>query len=123
MVYTAESAKLVSVIVLNLNGESIIQRCLDCLLAQTYPNLEIIVVDNGSTDGSLAILEGYLTTGKVSVVSSTKNVGCPGGRNLGLRYARGEIIAFIDNDGYAEARWLEELVRTLDQDAQIGAVA
>jgi len=123
MTYITQAPKLVSVIVLNLNGERIIQRCLDHLLVQTYPNFEIIVVDNGSTDGSLAILENYLKTGNVSVIKSTRNVGCPGGRNLGLRYARGEIIAFIDNDGYAESHWLDEVARTLDQDQQIGAVA
>src|SRR5262245_45860619 len=90
----AQSTCFVSVIVLNLNGEQIIGRCLDHLLAQTYTNFEIIVVDNGSTDGTLSILEEYLKTGKLSVIKSTKNVGCQGGRNLGLQYAKGDIIAF-----------------------------
>jgi GT2 family glycosyltransferase len=117
------SSPLVSVIVLNLDGETIIGRCLDHLLAQTYPNLEIIVVDNGSSDGSLAILRSYLATGKVSVVRNERNLGVPGGRNQGLLYARGDIVAFIDNDGYAAPTWLENSVGTFATDPRIGAVA
>jgi len=119
---TIES-KLVSVIVLNLNGEKILPRCLDHLLNQTYPNFEIIIVDNGSTDGSVAILEEYLATGKLSVVRSKKNLGVPGGRNLGLLHARGQLVAFMDNDGCANRRWLEEAVRTLESDETIGGAA
>lgn len=113
----------VSIIVLNLNGDKVINQCLDCLLNQTYTHYEIIVVDNGSTDKSIAILESYLSTNKMSVVRSQTNRGCAGGRNLGLTCANGELIAFIDNDGYADARWLEEGVRTLISDQTIGAVA
>jgi GT2 family glycosyltransferase len=115
--------KLVSVIVLNLNGEKIIARCLDCLLRQSYPNLEIIIIDNGSSDGSLALIQKYLSTGIVSIVRNERNLGVPGGRNQGLLYARGEIVAFIDNDGYAAPTWLEESVRRLEAAPDIGAVA
>ena len=94
--------KLVSVIVLNLNGEKILRNCIDHLLRQTYRNLEIIVIDNGSTDGSVAVLEQYLGTGKLSVVRCHKNLGVPGGRNLGVWHAQGEILAFMDNDGSPE---------------------
>ncbi len=114
---------LVSVIVLNLDGAEIIGRCLDHLLAQTYPDVEIIVVDNGSSDDSLSVLRDYLRTGKVTVVRNERNLGVPGGRNQGLLYARGDIVAFIDNDGYAAPTWLSEAVRTLESDPRIGAVA
>lgn len=116
-------SKLVSVIVLNLNGEAIIGRCLDHLLAQTYESVEIIVVDNGSSDGSLALLQPYLHTGKVTVVRNERNLGVPGGRNQGFLYARGDVVAFMDNDGYAAPRWLDEAVRMLESDPGIGAVA
>lgn len=115
--------KPVSVIVLNFNGENIIRKCLDHLLKQTYPTFEIIVVDNASSDGSLAALEEYLSTGKVSVVVSTRNLGVPGGRNLGLLYATADVIAFIDNDAYADKNWLKEAVQTLESDERIGAIA
>lgn len=117
------ASSLVSVIVLNFNGQEIIGKCLNHLLAQTYPEFEIIVVDNNSRDGSLGILQEYLGTGKLSVVQSKRNIGVPGGRNLAVLYARGDVIAFIDNDGYADKNWLTEAVRTLGLDPGIGAVA
>src|SRR5580698_3195310 len=113
----------VSVVVLNHNGASVISRCIECLLTQSYTNFEIIVVDNNSTDGSLSILQNYLKAGRIMLVRSDRNDGVPGGRNLGLSHARGEIIAFIDNDGYARGDWLAEGVRTLLSDTQLGAVA
>jgi GT2 family glycosyltransferase len=117
------AAPLVSVIVLNLDGEAIVGRCLDHLLAQTHPRVEIIVVDNGSSDGSLAVLERYVRTGRVSVVRNASNLGVPGGRNQGVLYARGDVVAFMDNDGYAAPTWLEAALRTLETDDRIGAVA
>ncbi len=114
---------LVSVIVLNLNGEAIIAKCLEHLLAQTYPHLEILVVDNGSKDRSLEILKVYEGRKDVSVVRSKRNLGVAGGRNLGLRCARGDIIAFMDNDGYPDRDWLKEAVGTLMSKENIGAVA
>lgn len=116
-------APLVSVIVLNLNGERVIGRCLEHLREQTYPNYEVIVVDNGSTDGSVAQIHSYLDGERFSLVGSRTNRGCAGGRNLGLLHARGAIVAFIDNDGYADPSWLEEAVRQLNADATVGAVA
>ena len=113
----------VSVVVLNYNGASVISRCIECLLTQSYTNFEIIVVDNNSTDSSLSILQNYLKAGRIMLVRSDRNHGVPGGRNLGLSHARGEIIAFIDNDGYARGDWLAEGVRTLLSDTQLGAVA
>ncbi|MGH7790346.1 MAG: glycosyltransferase family 2 protein [Candidatus Binatia bacterium] len=116
-------APLVSVIVLNFNGEQIIARCLDHLLAQTYPNLQILVVDNDSHDGSDAILRAYEADGRVTVLRSPTNLGCAGGRNLALPEAQGEIVAFMDNDGYAAPDWLAAAVRVLDGDARVAAVA
>ncbi len=113
----------VSVIVLNFNGAQIIGKCLDHLLAQTYRDFEILLVDNNSSDSSLAIAESYLACGKLSIVRAGRNLGVAGGRNLGLKYVQGEIIAFIDNDGYAGADWLAEAVRVLDSDPRVGAVA
>jgi GT2 family glycosyltransferase len=118
----AGGARLVTVVVLNYNGAAVIERCLDHLLVQTYPSFEIVVVDNNSTDGSAALLERYAARG-VRLVHSPVNAGVPGGRNLGLDHARGEIIAFIDNDGYADRNWLAAAVATLESDQSIGAAA
>ena len=121
--HLAETKPLVSVIVLNYNGESIIWRCIDSLLEQTYRDMEIIVVDNDSTDRSLSRIAEYLKTGHITLIRSAWNRGVPGGRNLGLLHAEGTIVAFIDNDGYAHRDWLTEGVKTLLADKQIGAVA
>src|SRR4051794_7937309 len=115
-------APLVSIIVLNFNGAAILPRCLDHLLAQTYQPCEILVVDNASSDGSDAVLGAYAERG-VRAVFSPANLGCAGGRNFGLQSARGEIVAFMDNDGYADPRWLAESVAVLQSDERIGAVA
>jgi GT2 family glycosyltransferase len=117
------AAPRVSVIVLNHNGEKIIAKCLEHLLAQTFDDFEIVVVDNNSADGSLPILERYLVSGRLSIVRARRNLGVAGGRNLGVRHAQGAIIAFIDNDGYAHPRWLAEVVKTIDSDPRIGVVA
>lgn len=117
------AAPRVSVIVLNYNGEKIISKCLDHLLAQTFDDFEIIVVDNASADGSLSVMERYLASGRLSIVRASHNLGVAGGRNLGVKYAQGSIIAFIDNDGYAHPCWLAEVVKTIDGDSRIGVVA
>lgn len=118
-----DATPLVSVIVLNYNGESIIRRCIDSLLAQSYTNFEIIVVDNNSTDRSLSIISGYLKTGRITLVRSSRNLGVPGGRNLGLLRAEGAVVAFIDNDGFAHRDWLAEGLKTLLAEQRIGAIA
>ncbi len=117
------NSPLVSVIVLNINGAALLPRCLGCLLAQTYRNFEIIVVDNGSTDSSIEVLRPYLSDGRVRLAESGKNLGIAGGRNFGARLARGEAIVFIDNDGYAAYDWLEELVKALYASDDVGAAA
>jgi len=113
----------VSVILLNHNGEGIIGKCLDHLLAQTFDDFEIVVIDNNSSDASVAVLERYLSSGRISVVRSHKNLGVAGGRNLGVIHSQGAIIAFIDNDGYADSGWLAAAVRTMDSDPRTGVVA
>ncbi len=112
----------VSVVVLNYNGAQVIDRCLAHLLAQTYADFEIVVVDNGSEDGSVARIREHEASGKVRLVRAGANVGVPQGRNLGAATARGSVIAFIDNDGYARPTWLAEAIGALEEGGA-GAVA
>jgi len=110
--------------VLNFNGSAIIRECVDALLRQDYPNFEIIVVENGSGDESLDVLtRAYGEHPKIHIAASAKNLGCPGGRNFGLRFARGEIVAFIDNDAVAQTDWLSRAIARLESDSAIGGVA
>lgn len=112
-----------SVIVLNFNGEAILRRCLEALAAQTCGDFEVIVVDNASTDGSEVILKEFEDRDtRFRIVRSPSNRGVAGGRNLGIQAARGEFIAFIDNDGFARPDWLEQCLATF-ADQEVGAVA
>lgn len=95
----------VSVVIPVLNGRSVMTRCLDALLDQTYPAdlLEIIVVDNGSTDGTLELLEDRAVT-----VLSVTDVRSPyAARNEGVRHAAGEVVAFTDADCQPAREWVE----------------
>jgi GT2 family glycosyltransferase len=114
---------LVSVIVVAWNAADVLGRCLDCLFAQDYANREIVVVDDGSDDDTVAVAERALTRGSLALVRGDGNRGCPAARNLGLRHAGGEIVAFVDADGFADPRWLTEIVAAFGDDPTIGGVA
>lgn len=105
------------------NAAGVLGRCLEHLLAQDHPNYEVVVVDDGSSDDSVAIAQEALGHGRLTVVRSPLNRGCPHARNLGLRHAAGDIVAFIDADGYAAPDWLCRVVAAFDGDPTIGAVA
>lgn len=95
--------KLVSVIVAVYNIEEYLPRCVDSILAQTYKNLEIILVDDGSTDRSGSICDAYAgKDGRITVIHK-KNGGLSDARNAGLDKASGEYIGFVDGDD-----WIEE---------------
>jgi len=99
---------LFSVIVLNWNGRHLLKECLDSVLSQTFRNFDVIVVDNGSTDGSADFLrETY--GGRVRLVPLENNLGFSGGNNRGLEVAGGDWIVFLNNDTWADPRWLEEI--------------
>ena len=109
-----------SIIIPNWNGAHHLTTCLDSLRRQSYPDFEVIVVDNGSTDGSLELLaRGYP---EVRVVALPENRGFAGGVNAGIREAQGEIIAVFNNDAEADSRWLEELAEALARHPEAGAV-
>jgi glycosyltransferase involved in cell wall biosynthesis len=91
----ALSAPLVSVIIPAYNAEAFLGETLDSVLAQTYPNLEIIVVDDGSTDATPHLLETY---GDRICVLHQANAGQAAARNYGARKAHGELLAFLDSD-------------------------
>jgi hypothetical protein len=111
------------VIVVCADAERVIGRCVEQLLAQDYPHYELIVVDDASTDRTAAIVQTAADVGTLQLVRSERNRGCPGARNLGLRHARGEIVAFVDADGFATPDWLSEVVAAFAGDDTIGAIA
>jgi GT2 family glycosyltransferase len=112
---------LASVIIVNWNGAAFLRACIDSVLAQSYPRLEIIVVDNGSTDASLAILRGYGS--RLHVIENPTNLGFAGGNNVGLAAAKGAYVALLNTDAVADPRWVETLVRAAEADPGIGMCA
>ena len=110
----------VSVIIPVYNIEKYIKRCLDSVLNQTYSNLEVICVNDGSTDSSLEILKEYeKKDGRIKVVSK-ENKGVSAARNLGIKEATGEYITFIDGDDFVELNMIQDMVNILEEnDADI----
>jgi len=99
----------ISVIMLTYNRESLVARAIECILAQTFEDFEFIIVNNGSTDRSGAIADGYaVNDSRIRVIHRERgNIGS--GRNSGLDMAQGEYIAFIDDDDWCESDYLEFL--------------
>ncbi|MBQ6372862.1 MAG: glycosyltransferase family 2 protein [Clostridia bacterium] len=93
---------MISVIVPVFNVEPYLSRCLDSLLAQDLRDIEIIVVDDGSTDGSPAICDAYRDCDARIRVFHTQNRGLSAARNLGIGNARGEWVMFVDSDDWVE---------------------
>lgn len=105
------------------NSEKVLGRCLEHLFAQDHANYEVIVVDDGSEDGTAAIAEAMSREGPLTLLRRPRNRGCPAARNLGIGHARGEVVAFIDDDGFAAPDWLRRVCAPFDVDETVGAVA
>ncbi|GAA2349061.1 glycosyltransferase family 2 protein [Dactylosporangium salmoneum] len=109
---------LVSVIVPNYNYAESLDLCLRSVLDQTYPNLEVLVVDDCSTDGSVAVAQAL----GVRVISTGTNGGCGNARNVGVAATTGEILYFVDSDVSLAPDAVATAVRLLRDDPAIGCV-
>ena len=119
---TASASKLppVRVIVLNFNGAGYIEPCLTAVLETNYPNLEVVMVDNASTDGSPASVQRQFP--QITVVDSGANLGFAQGNNLALRDAQCPYVALLNPDTRVAADWLRPLVERLEADPLTGGV-
>lgn len=107
---------LVSVLVPVYNVEKYLDKCLDSILSQTLTQIEVICVNDGSTDGSLEILEKYQKMdSRISIVTK-ENGGLPSARNAGLDRAKGKYVGFVDSDDYVEANMFEILYNTAEKE-------
>lgn len=104
---------MISVIIPVYNTEEYLPQCLDSLIAQTYRNLEIICVNDGSTDESLNVLSRYAEKDARVTVLSQKNSGVSAARNAGIRAAKGDYISFIDSDDELETDMYEILLNLM----------
>jgi len=111
----------VSIVVLNFNGKDYLPNCIESVLKNEYPNFELILVDNASTDGSIQpIRNRYGSDPRIEIIESRENLGYSGGNNLGFEHSRGKYIVFLNNDTRVEADWLLRLVEALENDSTIG---
>jgi GT2 family glycosyltransferase len=110
----------VSVIIVNWNGREHLATCLPAVIGQTVPPREVIVVDNGSTDGSLELLRQFPT---VRTVALTENRGFAGGNAAGYAVASGEYVVLLNNDTLPSPTWLEELIHCAEEHPDTGIVA
>ncbi len=112
---------LTTVIIPNWNGARHLPICLESLRRQAYPRVEVIVADNGSTDGSLELLACDYP--KVRVLPLGENRGFAGACNAGMQVAQGEFVVLLNNDTETDPRWLEEVVAAFERHPEAGIVA
>ena len=110
---------MISVIVPVYNVETYLEECLDSIQNQTYTDLEVILVNDGSTDGSQAICERYCQTDKRFRLMNQTNQGQSVARNNGVTASTGEFIAFVDSDDMILANYLETLMHYMREDVDI----
>ncbi len=114
-------SSLISVIILNWNGLEVIESCLESILQQTYKPLEIIVVDNGSVDGSPDLILNRFP--QVRLILNGKNLGVAEGNNIGIRASHGQYIMILNNDTRLHPQCIERLIQSLKRDKRCGATA
>jgi GT2 family glycosyltransferase len=107
----------VSILIVNFNGAQWLENCLSSLLQSSYPNREIIVVDNNSTDNSLTLLQNFHP---IQIIQSPTNLGFAGGNNLGLQHCSGDFILLLNNDTTVTPNFLEPLVHYLLKHPHVG---
>jgi len=117
-----QTLPLISIIVPVYNVKDYVEKCLDSICGQSYANLEIIVIDDGSTDGSGEVCDTYASKDKRIKVIHRKNGGLSAARNEGLDVAAGEFIGFVDSDDWIDTdmyEFLYGLLKTGDADISI----
>lgn len=105
----------VSVIIPVYNVEKLLKRCLDSVLNQTLKDIEIICVNDGSTDNSSLILEEYKKFENIKIINQ-KNSGLSVARNTGLKYASADYVAFLDSDDFVDSDFYEKLFNSIEKE-------
>lgn len=108
-----------SIIVPAYNTGEAIRRCIDSIVAQTYDNWELIIVDDGSRDATPAIIDEYATKDKRINAVHISNGGVSNARNVGIEHAKGEYVMFVDSDDWIEPDYLQQVERYMDDDADV----
>lgn len=110
----------VSVIIVHYRGREMLRRCLDSLLDTNYDSFRVVLVDNGSRDGSVEFVK-KLNGDLVDVIRSEENLGFVGGNNLALPQVKSKYVALLNDDTVVAPDWLKRLVNVANNDPSIGA--
>src|SRR3989338_7606720 len=113
----------IAIVILNWNGKTDTKECLNSLKNITYPNYEIILVDNGSVDGSVEMLEKEHP--EIMLIKNKENLGFTGGNNVGIKKAlehNADYVLLLNNDTIVEPDFLGTMVGVAEQDASIGII-
>ena len=111
---------LISIIIVNWNAKDYLKDCISSLYSQSYKNLEIILVDNASTDGSVEMIEQEFP--KIQIIKNKENLGFAEGNNIGISKSKGEFIALFNPDAIADKEWISELVSVISNSEKICGV-
>jgi GT2 family glycosyltransferase len=118
----SDKAPLVSIIIVNYNGRKFLKKCLSTLLDTDYPNYEIVIIDNASTDRSINEIErSFGTNSKVKIIKNDFNLGHSEGCNIGASSSNGKYYVFLDSDIEFDGKsWLWKLVQVMENNLKIG---
>lgn len=111
---------LISVIIVNWNGEEIIEKCLSSLFKQSYKNFETIVVDNNSSDKSKDVIKKKFR--RVTLIENKKNVGFALGNNIGVKRAKGEFMLLLNSDALITTKLIDLLLQAIQKNKKLGIV-
>ena len=116
-------AAFMSVIILSYNSEKFIERCLTSVLKSSYPRVELILVDNGSSDRSVDTIRGILgSRDNCKIIEVGRNSGFASGNNLGASFAKGEYLVFLNIDTEVDPHWLDALASIFEPNWAVGAI-
>jgi hypothetical protein len=117
---------LVSVVIVTYNNEFIIEKCLSSIFESEYPNREVIIVDNASTDKTLnvvkRVVDKYCAWNLVKIVVNSRNYGISKAANIGVVHSKGKYIAFLDSDAFVDPCWLFQPIELMEKNPIVGAV-
>lgn len=120
------NSKLVSVNIVSYNAQDLIEPCLESVFNQTYKNIEILVIDNASTDNTLEKIQitksKFQTNSNIKIIKNSKNFGFSAGHNIGIRESRGKYILFLNQDVILDKDFIKNVIEAMEVDEKIGAV-
>ena len=110
-----------AIVIVNWNGQLLLETCLPAALAQTYPDFDVIVVDNGSHDGSAGWIAAHYP--QVRLIRNTENAGFAAANNQAFAASSAPYLALLNSDAAPEPDWLAEMVHAMESDERVGACA